>query len=159
MFHPSVQQTRLFTPFDGFWHSLPPELEQSNRNRPISPTTSLLCASTCTQTTHFATSSSPTYTLWRPGNPEQSNAYHKEMTSESQKYRCWDHNCSGRTFSTLGNYRRHIRERSGKAKTFLCQDCRRLFTRSTALNSHRRRCPALKLIPDVLSCTTSPSHA
>lgn len=156
MFHPNVQQTLLYTPSDSFWHSLSPELEQSNRSRSISPTTSLLYS---TQTTRFATSSSPTYTFRRPENPEQSNAHYREMTSESLKYRCWNHNCNGRTFSSLGNYRRHIREKSGNAKTFLCQDCGRLFTRSTALNSHRQRCPVLKPILDMLSCMSSPSHS
>lgn len=51
--------------------------------------------------------------------------------------RCWDHGCEGRKFSSLGNYRRHLREKNGQAKVHPCPDCGRVFTRSTARNFHR----------------------
>jgi NAD-dependent SIR2 family protein deacetylase len=155
MSHTNVPQTLSCMPSESFWPSLSPVLEETNESRSISPSTSLLYFS---QATRFATSSSPTYTFRQPENPAQSSAHYNEMISESRKFRCWNHNCNGRTFSSLGNYRRHIREKSGNAKTFLCQDCGRLFTRSTALNSHRQRCPALKPILDMLSCMSCSSH-
>jgi hypothetical protein len=157
MSHADVQQTLLCTLSDCFWPSLSPEIEQSNRSRSIPPSMSPLCS---TQTTCFTSSSSPIFTFRRPEHPDQPSAHYKEMKSESVKLRCWNHNCNGRTFSSLGNYRRHIREKSGNAKTFLCQNCGRLFTRSTALNSHHQnqKCPAIKPKSDMLSCMSSPSQ-
>ncbi|KAL4772858.1 hypothetical protein BDW60DRAFT_186043 [Aspergillus nidulans var. acristatus] len=52
--------------------------------------------------------------------------------------RCWDHGCEGRKFSSVGNYRRHLREKNGQAKMHPCPDCGRVFTRSTARNFHRQ---------------------
>ena len=54
-----------------------------------------------------------------------------------QKPRCWDHGCGGRTFSSLGNYRRHLREQNRWAPVFACPICGKLFTRSTARKLHR----------------------
>ncbi|KAJ5220195.1 hypothetical protein N7468_009399 [Penicillium chermesinum] len=51
--------------------------------------------------------------------------------------RCWEHGCEGRKFSSLGNYRRHLREKNGQAKGYPCPDCGRVFTRSTARNYHK----------------------
>ncbi|KAL4880712.1 hypothetical protein BJY04DRAFT_218869 [Aspergillus karnatakaensis] len=51
--------------------------------------------------------------------------------------RCYEHGCAGRRFSSLGNYRRHIREKNGVAQVHPCPDCGRVFTRSTARNFHR----------------------
>ncbi|KAL2046497.1 hypothetical protein ABVK25_011809 [Lepraria finkii] len=51
--------------------------------------------------------------------------------------RCYDHGCDGRRFSSLGNYRRHIREKNQRAHTFPCLICGKLFTRSTARNLHQ----------------------
>ncbi|KAL4973042.1 hypothetical protein BDW66DRAFT_112739 [Aspergillus desertorum] len=50
--------------------------------------------------------------------------------------RCWEHSCGGRAFSSLGNYERHLREKSGRAKSFTCEQCGQRFTRSTAKNKH-----------------------
>ncbi|KAL3482090.1 hypothetical protein BJX99DRAFT_217344 [Aspergillus californicus] len=50
--------------------------------------------------------------------------------------RCWEHSCGGRAFSSLGNYERHLREKSGRAKSFACEQCGQRFTRSTAKNKH-----------------------
>ncbi|KAL4869850.1 hypothetical protein BDV12DRAFT_166964 [Aspergillus spectabilis] len=52
--------------------------------------------------------------------------------------RCWEHSCGGRAFSSLGNYERHLREKSGRAKSFTCEQCGQRFTRSTAKNKHIR---------------------
>ena len=51
---------------------------------------------------------------------------------------CFQHGCGGRRFSSLGNYVRHIREKSGSAKRFVCKTCGQNFTRSTAKNKHVR---------------------
>ncbi|KAL6233522.1 hypothetical protein BDW75DRAFT_214847 [Aspergillus navahoensis] len=58
--------------------------------------------------------------------------------------RCWEHSCGGRAFSSLGNYERHLREKSGRAKSFTCEQCGQRFTRSTAKNKHIKhgRCRA-----------------
>jgi Zinc finger, C2H2 type len=150
MSYTDVQQALLCTPPDCFWPSLSPEEEQPNKSFSIHPSMSSLYSTQTT--TRFPTSNSPIYTIRRQEAQQQPNAhYNNEMTSEPLKLRCWDHNCNGRTFSSLGNYRRHLREKSGNAKTFRCEDCGRLFTRSTALNVHRQRCPAIAPILDMLS--------
>lgn len=61
----------------------------------------------------------------------------KDISDESE-IRCWNHNCDGRKFSSMGNYRRHLREKGGNAKRHRCQDCGRSFTRSTSRNTHRQ---------------------
>ncbi|KAM3065456.1 hypothetical protein ACMFMF_011178, partial [Clarireedia jacksonii] len=61
--------------------------------------------------------------------------------------RCFDHGCDGRTFSSIGNYRRHIREKARRSKTFPCEVCGRSFTRSTARNMHQK---TSKCLDDVL---------
>ncbi|KAL4810623.1 hypothetical protein BDV18DRAFT_155236 [Aspergillus unguis] len=58
-------------------------------------------------------------------------------STSTLEIRCWDHGCEGRKFSSLGNYRRHLREKNGQAKVHPCPDCGRVFTRSTARNFHR----------------------
>jgi hypothetical protein len=151
----SLQQTLLRTPSDTIWSFLALDLEQPNRKFLIPPSSPPLES---TQTACFATNNISTYTFRPLEDSGHLNAHYDGMTRDPPKLRCWQHNCNGRTFSSLGNYRRHLREKSGIARTFLCQDCGRGFTRSTALNSHRQRCPVLKSILDMLSCVTSPSH-
>jgi hypothetical protein len=56
-----------------------------------------------------------------------------------RQYRCWDHECDGRTFATFSNLLRHQREKEGLAPKFECADCRATFTRSTARNLHAVR--------------------
>ncbi|KAL4901149.1 hypothetical protein BDW74DRAFT_160439 [Aspergillus multicolor] len=74
------------------------------------------------------------------------SAYPKTKLSRDAKapIRCWEHSCGGRAFSSLGNYERHLREKSGRAKTFTCEQCGQRFTRSTAKHKHIRhgRCRA-----------------
>ncbi|KAL4953552.1 hypothetical protein BDW69DRAFT_184345 [Aspergillus filifer] len=62
---------------------------------------------------------------------------HGPYKTTLMEIRCWDHGCEGRKFSSLGNYRRHLREKNGQAKVHPCPDCGRVFTRSTARNFHR----------------------
>ncbi|KAL4940546.1 hypothetical protein BDV06DRAFT_223989 [Aspergillus oleicola] len=62
---------------------------------------------------------------------------HGPYKAALMEIRCWDHGCEGRKFSSLGNYRRHLREKNGQAKVHPCPDCGRVFTRSTARNFHR----------------------
>ena len=50
--------------------------------------------------------------------------------------RCFDHGCAGRTFSSKGNYQRHLKEKNGASVKFLCPTCGRSFSRSTARNTH-----------------------
>ncbi|OJI99747.1 hypothetical protein ASPVEDRAFT_26527 [Aspergillus versicolor CBS 583.65] len=67
--------------------------------------------------------------------------------------RCWEHSCGGRAFSSLGNYERHLREKSGRAKSFTCEQCGQRFTRSTAKNKHIRygRCRMQQVEPTPVS--------
>ncbi|KAL4951401.1 hypothetical protein BDW69DRAFT_39432 [Aspergillus filifer] len=77
-----------------------------------------------------------------PTPPVQS---HTRPTRDTKTpIRCWEHSCGGRAFSSLGNYERHLREKSGRAKSFSCEQCGQRFTRSTAKNKHIRygRCRA-----------------
>ena len=56
--------------------------------------------------------------------------------------RCWLHNCSGRAFTHLSNYRRHCREKSGRQAGFPCSLCGKHFTRKAAWKIHtdQKRC-------------------
>lgn len=53
---------------------------------------------------------------------------------------CWQHGCNGRSFSSLSNYRRHIRERSKPPA--MCQLCGQRFSRKGARDAHQaqQRC-------------------
>ncbi|KAL4985684.1 hypothetical protein BDW68DRAFT_189427 [Aspergillus falconensis] len=77
-----------------------------------------------------------------PGQAQEPSRL-KAMSTESVSdpdatIRCWNHGCGGRKFSSVGNYRRHLREKNGQAKVHPCPDCGRVFTRSTARNFHRQ---------------------
>lgn len=87
-------------------------------------------------TTTPITQSPPT----EPENPLLSSATPITKTNRVTKttIRCWEHSCGGRAFSSLGNYERHLREKSGRAKSFTCEQCGQRFTRSTAKNKHIR---------------------
>lgn len=71
-----------------------------------------------------------------PPRPAQRGQTRHHQTTEPA-IRCWEHGCEGRKFSSVGNYRRHLREKNGQAKLHPCPDCGRVFTRSTARNFHR----------------------
>ena len=58
--------------------------------------------------------------------------------------RCWDHGCNGRTFSTSGNLRRHLKEQRDRSKNWVCYYCGRGFSRSTACRSHIKRATCQK---------------
>ncbi|KAL4738909.1 hypothetical protein BDV11DRAFT_188720 [Aspergillus similis] len=66
------------------------------------------------------------------------NVFMDAISDADTTFRCWDHGCEGRKFSSVGNYRRHLREKNGQAKMHPCPDCGRVFTRSTARNFHRQ---------------------
>lgn len=68
---------------------------------------------------------------------EAHSSRHGPSQATRMEIRCWDHGCEGRKFSSLGNYRRHLREKNGHAKVFPCPDCGKAFTRSTARNYHK----------------------
>ncbi len=51
------------------------------------------------------------------------------------KPRCFEHGCSGRTFSSRENYRRHIRERT-RSLDALCMFCLKSFTRKSNRDNH-----------------------
>jgi hypothetical protein len=64
-------------------------------------------------------------------------------TSSSGDYRCYQHGCEGRQFSSAENYRRHIRERNQSNRT-TCPFCAAVFTRKSNRDTHVRegRCKA-----------------
>jgi len=83
----------------------------------------------------------PMSTYYSHQPPEQiispSAATRLTASSKPVSVRCWNHGCGGRGFSSLGNYRRHVREKARLAKTFRCTMCGKVFTRSTARNLHQ----------------------
>ncbi|KAH8589457.1 hypothetical protein B0O99DRAFT_335786 [Bisporella sp. PMI_857] len=81
--------------------------------------------------------STPTATYTYPCEEPPLAATAVRLLPSQQPIRCYDHGCDGRRFSSLGNYRRHIREKAQLAKTFQCPTCGKVFTRSTARNLHQ----------------------
>lgn len=130
----------LYTPPYGFiWPSLPPEIQQTDRASYLLPS-SLPSYSIQTPTPHSLPSSTDSH------RTQQQRTKDKSHKSD---IRCWSHNCGGRRFSSMGNYRRHLREKGGSAKRHQCEDCGRFFTRSTSRNAHRRLgiCRKRKIAP------------
>ena len=66
----------------------------------------------------------------------------QDMETPPSTIRCWLHNCSGRAFTHLSNYRRHCREKSGRQAGFPCSLCGKHFTRKAAWKIHtdQKRC-------------------
>lgn len=62
----------------------------------------------------------------------------RPQTSSSGDYRCYQHGCEGRRFSSSENYRRHIRERSRLDRT-TCPFCAAVFTRKSNKDTHVRK--------------------
>jgi hypothetical protein len=64
--------------------------------------------------------------------------------SNSGNYRCYQHGCKGRRFSSPENYRRHVRERNQSDRT-TCPFCAAVFTRKSNKDTHVRkeRCKGL----------------
>lgn len=89
-----------------------------------------------TTTTTSATTTT-TATIPNPDHPSSSSSLSPRCLSKTP-IQCFQHGCGGRRFSSLGNYVRHIREKSGSAKRFVCKKCGQNFTRSTAKNKHVR---------------------
>lgn len=67
------------------------------------------------------------------------------LSNNEPRFRCFNHDCGGRTFSCAENYRRHIRERESSAKIY-CTFCQVSFTRRSNLRKHvsERKCRVLK---------------
>lgn len=64
-------------------------------------------------------------------------------------YQCWDHGCDSRTFSNEANFRRHLREKNGYGKRWVCMYCKKHFSRSSACKRHIddrtcRKTPSIK---------------
>ena len=59
--------------------------------------------------------------------------------------RCFEHGCAGRSFSSLGNYMRHMREQTGKDHV-RCHFCRVKFGRKSNRDTHiaRGKCKVLR---------------
>jgi len=66
----------------------------------------------------------------------------RETSPTAGPIRCWLHNCNGRAFTHLSNYRRHCREKSGRQAGFPCSLCGKHFTRKAAWKAHtdQQRC-------------------
>jgi hypothetical protein len=62
----------------------------------------------------------------------------RPKTSSSGDYRCYQHGCEGRRFSSSENYRRHIRERNKSDRT-ACPLCAAVFTRKSNKDTHLRK--------------------
>ncbi|KAH8625191.1 hypothetical protein IG631_20656 [Alternaria alternata] len=83
---------------------------------------------------------SPSYGVIGTSRPPSLSA-RMPTTSSSGDYRCYQHGCGGRRFSSSENYRRHMRERSRSDAT-ICPFCSTLFTRKSNRDNHvrKRRC-------------------
>jgi hypothetical protein len=55
------------------------------------------------------------------------------------KYRCWEHGCNGREFSSKSNLTRHQKEKSNAAAKSTCVLCGAIFTRNSARDTHLAR--------------------
>lgn len=66
----------------------------------------------------------------------------RSATFNDGEFRCWEHGCSGRNFSTRGNLVRHCLERSEARRSYGCARCGAEFSRSSARNQHvaSKRC-------------------
>jgi hypothetical protein len=60
---------------------------------------------------------------------------HNDNANEGE-YRCWEHGCNGRRFSTRSNLQRHLTEKSRQRPKWKCPDCDAVFSRTTARNQH-----------------------
>ncbi|KAI0194209.1 hypothetical protein F4808DRAFT_474834 [Astrocystis sublimbata] len=69
-----------------------------------------------------------------------------QQMTEAMPIKCWLHNCGGRTFSCLSNYRRHCKEKEGMQGKVACPRCPQTFSRKTALKLHmeKGRCKVVK---------------
>ncbi|KIW00902.1 uncharacterized protein PV09_07649 [Verruconis gallopava] len=76
----------------------------------------------------------PVYTTPPGIRPERESRTGRNRDGE---YRCYQHGCNGKKFSTLSNLLRHERERGGNVNKAICEKCGAEFTRTTARNSHR----------------------
>lgn len=66
-------------------------------------------------------------------------------------YRCFDHGCGGRSFSSRSNLRRHQRERARLTKILPCPLCGAKFYRRWSVNQHLKKGSCLRRTPKHLS--------
>jgi len=59
--------------------------------------------------------------------------------------RCWDHDCGGRKFSSISNFRRHQRERAGQTTVCFCPRCGAAFYRRWTRDHHVERGSCLRI--------------
>jgi hypothetical protein len=69
-------------------------------------------------------------------------AYLRPLTVQRRQRMCYDHGCNGREFSSIGNLRRHQRERAGRTPLSFCSWCGATFYRRWTRDHHvmRRSC-------------------
>ncbi|KAL4809873.1 hypothetical protein BDV18DRAFT_49944 [Aspergillus unguis] len=126
----------LVTPLDTYTPAPPftpiapsPTHELPSESGSVSNRTSI-SSGTTTPTDHSSPSDSCST------HPPVRTARRRRTARAKGPIQCWEHSCEGRAFSSLGNYERHLREKTGKAKSFQCEKCGQRFTRSTAKNKH-----------------------
>lgn len=66
----------------------------------------------------------------------------QKANNATHPIQCWLHNCNGRSFTYLSNYRRHCREKSRLHSRSFCSLCGKHFTRKAAWKAHveQQRC-------------------
>lgn len=63
-----------------------------------------------------------------------------QIVVHKRVFQCWDHNCDGRTFSTLSNFRRHCREKTMLIEGVIsCPLCGKHFSRARTRDAHFER--------------------
>ena len=72
-------------------------------------------------------------------NSNSPNKSDTNVSAATDLFRCYQHGCNGRQFSTLHNFRRHLKERNGLGKVHTCSVCGRKFSRSTARKTHQKQ--------------------
>ena len=137
IFCTDIQQLILYTPPNSlFWPLLLPEIQKPYTTNYLLPS-SMPSYSTQIPTSYTSPCSTDSVRKQQQAkqNEQQSRAKDK---SDELEIRCWNHNCGGRRFSSMCNYRRHLREKGGNAERHQCQKCGRFFARSTSHNTHRQ---------------------
>jgi hypothetical protein len=121
-------------PNDLVWPSFSPQVQQLNTGSQLQ-LSSRTSYSTQTPTSYIPPITTSSFRRQQQPRQNEQEKQAKDKSDQSE-IRCWSHNCDGRRFSSMGNYRRHLREKGRDARRFHCHDCGRSFTRSTSRNTH-----------------------
>ncbi|KAI8633158.1 hypothetical protein F5Y19DRAFT_490358 [Xylariaceae sp. FL1651] len=80
----------------------------------------------------------------RFGQPLEGQKTLQQMMKDTP-IQCYLHNCGGRTFSCLSNYRRHCKEKDGVQEKVACPRCGQTFSRKAARKLHldKDRCKVM----------------